>query len=203
MFCPTLVPLGPSATNPNWSSDGNLIAFVQTDQDVQAIYTIRPDGTGLVRLADNPGGLGDGRWWSPDGRQIAFAGDHGISVVDVDGSGSHLVVACEDTCTSVGGQSWSPDGSAIAFIQTSGHGRSASRAIYTVDADGTALRKVVDCATSVAGCVDLAWSPDGMRLVFSQREDDPGTDGLFVVNVDGSGLTRIADGGLQGLAWTS
>ena len=59
----------------DWSPDGRLIAFVRYcgsgESDVHdAIYTIRPNGTGLRRITGGP--ADDSPSWSPDGRSLAF-----------------------------------------------------------------------------------------------------------------------------------
>jgi Tol biopolymer transport system component len=55
---------------PSWSPDGTLIVFGErfpTQTNVSGIFTVRPDGTGLVQLTNN--GLGD---WAPDwGTRVA------------------------------------------------------------------------------------------------------------------------------------
>jgi hypothetical protein len=204
-FTPSAPPGLPHA-NPNWSADGTLIAFVIATGDAPGIYTTRPDGSGLQRWLDLPGGLGQGRWWSPDGTQIVFSEKDGVFVTAVDGSESHRVTTCPDPCSSVSDATWSPDGTRIAFIGMDFGDPTRPRAIYVVSADGTSLFKVFDCpTTSVHGCSGLAWSPDGTQLVFGLREDDAypvASEGLYVVNVDGSGLARVTDGGPYGVAWT-
>lgn len=62
--------------SPDWSPDGHLIAFVRycgstIDQEENAIYVIRPDGTGLRLLTDDPSD--DSPSWSAGGRSLAFA----------------------------------------------------------------------------------------------------------------------------------
>ena len=37
-----------------------------------------------------------------------------------------------------------------------------------------------------------AWSPDGMKLMFSARRDGDGSD-LYLVNRDGGGLTKVLE----------
>lgn len=66
-----------NATTPVWSPDGGRIAF-----NIQCcgypggpshIFTIRPDGGGLVQLTTDPHGESFDPTWSPDGQMIAFA----------------------------------------------------------------------------------------------------------------------------------
>src|SRR5262245_34183683 len=62
----------------DWSPDGSRIAFSTPDFDRPGlsanVYTIRPDGTGLIQLTHNRGGtISNGLdSWSPDGTKIAF-----------------------------------------------------------------------------------------------------------------------------------
>ena len=75
---------------------------------------------------------------------------------------------------------WSPDGRWIAF--NAPNGKVSDLRVIGVDGSG---ERVV---ASPAGM--SAWSPDGTKIVFS-GDRWFGTAGLFVVNPDGSGLTRV------------
>jgi TolB protein len=49
----------------------------------------------------------------------------------------------------------------------------------------------------------VAWSPDGTRIALSAVRQGDGSPGIYVVNVDGSGLTQLAIMGLTGNpAWS-
>jgi TolB protein len=83
---------------PEWSPDGRKIAFIYdprftsgttgSGRTPSSIHVMNADGSGRRKLGarpnpDNP------LAWSPDGRKIAFVGDHEIWVVNADGSGLH------------------------------------------------------------------------------------------------------------------
>ena len=95
---------------------------------------------------------------------------------------------------------WSPDGTKIAFISN----RNYSFALYVMNADGSNARHVAE----VLEPGEPAWSPDGNKIAFSAGiraifalippVNQPVTD-IYVVNVDGSGLTRLTrDSGRNG-----
>lgn len=96
---------------------------------------------------------------------------------------------------------WAPSGNVLAVYRG---GR---------DAEGVT---VVDMATGNASVVageltavnGVAWSPDGEQLAFVHIRDGAGsnteTDGVYVVNRDGTGLRRVADGSVVGrVAWSA
>ena len=58
--------------DPNWSPDGNKIAFVSSREGNNTeIYTMNANGQGVDNLTKNPG-LDESPAWSPDGNKIAF-----------------------------------------------------------------------------------------------------------------------------------
>lgn len=85
------------ADGPAWSPDGTRLVFTSLRHGQNAdgtwnreIYVMATDGTGQVRLTDDPASDGAPAW-SPDGTRIAFhsdrAGDIDIYLMDADGSG--------------------------------------------------------------------------------------------------------------------
>ena len=78
----------------------------------------------------------------------------------------------------------SPAGGRLAVSQFNGV---ASR-LATVRAEGTRLRVVIPAKNTSYGSVD--WTPDGSKLLFTQRLRTGGY-GIFSVNLDGSGRTRL------------
>jgi hypothetical protein len=87
-----------------WSPDGSRILFgVERLQSTGALWTIKPDGSDLTKVFEDPdGGFAIYPIWSPDGSQIMFAlhpindaFDHvanAIYAINANGSGLTLVV---------------------------------------------------------------------------------------------------------------
>lgn len=93
--------------SPAWSPDGKLIAFARSDSGRFNVWTMRPEGTGLVQLTYEEDNRSPS--WSPDSRFIAFSRSRGgisyLYIMQADGSG---LVKID---TGVGGETspaWSP-----------------------------------------------------------------------------------------------
>lgn len=91
---------------------------------------------------------------------------------------------------------WSPDGTQIAFISN----RDYLFSLYIMNADGSNARLLADKPMEVG---EPAWSPDGGKIAFSAGIR--GTIGMtkpsvqiYVINVDGSGLTQLTNTGMNG-----
>ena len=104
------------------------------------------------------GGLQTDPTWSPDGKQVAYASDHG-------GRGTDIYVQAIDASAprqltfSAGGDSqpdWSPDGESIAFRSEAGGG-----GIFVVPARGGAVRRIASFG------FHPRWSPGGTLIMFS------------------------------------
>ena len=116
------------ASDPDWSPDGSRIVFVCVlSYPVSDLCTVKPDGTGLVRLTSGST-YNRAPSWSRDGSRIAFTqlklsnGEEEISLIDASG-GSLATVAPGSN------PSWSPDGSRILFNRADG--------LFTMNADGS------------------------------------------------------------------
>ena len=119
-------------STPDWSPDGQQIAFTSNRAGNFEIYVMDSDGANLIRLTFHRAndGIPD---WSPDGQQIAFTSDRNgsfdIYVMNSDGTNPINLTkhAAEDS-----NPSWSPDGTQIAFDSD----RDGNSEIYVMDADG-------------------------------------------------------------------
>lgn len=156
---------------PDWSPDGQRIAFTSFRSGEWQLYTMNRDGGDVRRLtaSDRQEVAAS---WSPDGASILIGRDAGPSgndlvVVQADGSGEVTIA------TGTGGPiAWSPDGTRLLY-----HDISQGNRIGIMNADGSQPRVVTD-GPSVNSAV---WSPDGTEIMFTR----PGT-GIF--RVDASGL---------------
>ena len=70
--------------NPDWSPDGKTLLFESTLDGKFAIYAIKVDGSGLVRLTSDTANNDQPRW-SHDGRELFYrdAGKNQLMAVDI------------------------------------------------------------------------------------------------------------------------
>ena len=192
-----------------WSQDGTrllLLGAVPGSCCSLFIFVLDADGS-WTRLFN-------GAFWgsfSPDGNRVAYgsAGDvPGPYVIDADGG---IPRSLGPPCSLCGEQlpesaAWSPDASPIAFIDftedSSTYGNHAYGVSF-VNADGTGLKELL-VHLPWGGAGGIAWSPDGSRLVLSMHSEGHNPRGrIYVVDADGSGLTRITrDGNNRWPAWS-
>ncbi|HJZ54065.1 MAG TPA: hypothetical protein VKE74_03875 [Gemmataceae bacterium] len=172
-------PRSPHATpRPGAGSPGGMHSAVTAlsgrivFDNLQDVWSINADGTGLTRLTHSPWPEFDATW-SPDGALIAFrserSGDSEIWLMHADGSGQHRL-------TRGLAPAWSPDGSLIAFAGPSG----SSGIITLIRPDGTGLRRL----PHTQGGEYPSWSPDGTRIAFNSNLT--GDHLMYVARADGS-----------------
>jgi hypothetical protein len=174
----TIVPGSIAGDEPfSWTPDGE-IAF-QTFRDGNSeLYTVRPDGSDLIRITNDPAADAS-PVFSPDGARIAFTtdretpGNFEIWTMNGDGSGpSDLNAASGDHA------SWSPDGSQITYAASSGQG------LWIMSVDGSDKYRVVDGSV---GSPD--WSPDGSQIAFHMFQG--GNVDVYTFRISDLAVTRL------------
>lgn len=188
---------------PSFSPDGVWVVFTRC-QNVSngngcAIYRIRTDGSGLTPVTDFQLALND--WepvYSPDGMTIAFDSFNrdgfvvAIWLMNADGSDIRRLTPPELECIN---PHWSPDGEKIAF-RTHGY-NPQNKDIWVINRDGSGLTRLTGSASSD---LDIpvayynaapSWSPHGHFIVFDQYDPKANTDGIFVIDAEGSRRTQL------------
>jgi Tol biopolymer transport system component len=200
--------------DPAWSPDGSRVVYRDSRRGINhddEIYVVDADGSNARNLTNDPGNDW-GPDWSPDGSTIVFNSDRdgqpmGGFTMDTDGSHQRRI----PTDAWVEYPAWSPDGSRIAFM---GGDSAAEYDIWVVDVDGSNLTQLTDSPGPDGW---PAWSPDGTRIAFSSVRDDcsysdapdcrttgdigPHHD-VWVVNADGTGLSRVTPEFGQFVTWS-
>jgi len=155
--------------------------------DNKNIYTIEPNGTGLLQVTSRTEGADADPTWTPSGDRIIYVSDDHIvsNVISIAPDGSDLQ-PLTDLGNFAFAPSVSPDGSRIIFAR---HGDFPAQ-LWVMNADGTNLIQLTNPPTpNPDGDGDgyPEFSPDGTRLVFTRDAV------ITVMNLDGSGLTSLTD----------
>lgn len=170
--------------NGSAEADCAKIAFVLSVGQSIDIFSVRPDGSDLMKLTN-----GESRnfqpAWSPDGKRIAFvssrSGSNQIYIMDEDGQNLQQVTWEDDN----GHPIWLPGGTQIAF--------------RTMDGEGLWWWQVIDLVTNQVSqfsepSFDFffqtpAWSPDGQYIAYmslaEQSERNNGSSQIHIRSVDG------------------
>ena len=171
---------GLSHGSPDWSPNGDLIAFDAWSgrAETSHSFTIKSDGTGLKDL-----GVAAMPTFSPDGKRLAFTWVfNGQATMDLDGADRKVI-----TPDGWGAQ-WSPDGKWIAY-ESRGRvdGRFASNvAIVDIQSKETQeLLKGEQASRYSQIYWNMEWSPDSQQIVFKGRLTD-GTFETCITSLDGS-----------------
>ena len=180
----------PSSASSAPSALSGRIVFNRGDVGAgdSSLYTMNPDGSDVTLLFER--GASNARW-APDGSTISFfCCDDGMAAhfVDPDTESFRETAPPDPALETHCGFAWSPDGKRLP-CETYGVDDPKRNGIYTIRvSDGGGLTRI----TSNPGGGDIPgdYSPDGKRLVFVRSKNDRPM-GLFVINVDGSGLRRL------------
>jgi len=193
---PKYVPFSTVDSDPDWSSDGRVIAFASTREDGSTgIYVVRPDGRGLRRLFNGAASEVD---WSPDGRRIAFVGANGIYVIRTDVRRPRRILRGRQFSL----PAWAPDGHRLAVVKDE---RDLTTAIYVVRLDGRGLRRLLPpslarsdpkWSTIAASETEPTWSPDGRQIAF-----ESGNGRIVAVRIADGSRRQIASEGFSP-AWS-
>jgi Tol biopolymer transport system component len=182
-----------AAVYPEWLPDGNISVIT-----AGKIAVLRTDGSGVRVLT--PEDSRDGSFaWSPDGTQIVLGGSEllppEVFVFDPESGESRTLLTPPRPFYAF---DWSADGTMIvagnwthaqADIDDSLHD------LFVFDANGEGLQALVQPGRES----NPAWSPDGKMIVYEKsiQDSDGSSDGLWVMNADGTGAQQLLSFGHQ------
>jgi Tol biopolymer transport system component len=208
--------------HPSWSPDAARIAFERGELSFSTtdVWVMNADGSGQRRLAR----FGGQPAWSPDGRTIAFVngdvwecdkdgcyeeGLSAIATIRVTGGQRHYVTrplvrlgqsfgAPQRFLFSAGatffGVRWSPNGRELLYAR-----RLDERALDLFSlSPGGAPRRLT---SSIGLETNAVTSPDGRHVMFARYGLGAGGPGVFVTNVHGGRIRRLAGHGFVG-SWS-
>ncbi len=149
---------------------------------------------------------------SPDGSRVAFSwqGDSSQSHLSDDRGNTDIYILPADAAGSTPpqrltthpapdlGATWSPDGRRLAFLRYTDEADVAEERCTILEVSlaggGNVERRLGSCGANVTA--DLAWSPDGQWLAFSDRERNDEPYGIFLLStVDGRRRKLVAPDG--------
>jgi Tol biopolymer transport system component len=190
---------------PDWSPDGQRIAFQRERADVDApvqIHVMNADGSDVTQLTRGPGFHGYPAW-SPDAASLAIAADwgdypalQGIWIIPASDPGGVTQHEARRLTTLPAGfdddlePQFSPDGSSIVFTRFKSARKSA---IHRVAIDGTGLDRLTPWRLNAS---DPDWSPNGKKIAFDSGDFGGETDGggnIHVMRADGSKRKKLTD----------
>jgi Tol biopolymer transport system component len=184
---------------PDWSPDGKQISFISNRGGIRNLFVMDADGKNVRQVTKYEKNGIDWTDWSPLGDEIAFSyhsdPDDGIGprifAIHPDGSGLRQMVPSDGDNSAVE-PAWSPDGKKIYFVSN----KTGEIEIWEINSDGSGLRQISHWNYEIKYTHSLHVSPDGTQLAFYGVPLDADlvkqfNQAIFVVNVDGSGLTDI------------
>jgi Tol biopolymer transport system component len=200
-------------SEPAWSPDGSQLAFMCSDSIPgysTNICVVSVNG-GTMRRITHRELEANSPTWSPDGHLVAFACSpggylysdptnpnppepftpahaHGICIANADGSGWRQLTTAADY-----EPRWSWRANEIVALRD-------FQLLTIISPDGDTVRTL--SIPTFSAVTAAAWSPDGHTLAFvgekRKLEGDAvmqlDFDSIYLINVDGSGLTRLTNG---------
>jgi WD40-like Beta Propeller Repeat len=160
----------------SWSPHGLFVVAWRGGE----LFALEPNGRVRWSLARS-GRIATARWSRGLGYRVAYVSGRSLRVVNGDGTGDHRYAAAAAVAPA-----WRPDGEhVLASVDRREHVR-----VVAVDS-----RRQLWRSTRLDGVTELAWSPDGRRLLVGTR------GGWWVLGADGLVLARTSGSAIDDVEW--
>lgn len=168
---------------PNFSPDGNSIAFVARRTLDEDVFVLDLATLQEQRLT-NYTGADRAPVFGPDGIRIAYESDQDSVGFDIFiYFGADGIQNITQSVGTNGFPVWSPDGSRIAFTSN----RTGVATIHFMNPDGSAVAD-----TQLQGFV-TGWSPDGQYVIYHSDRDSVGFFDLYLLRADMQGEQNLTN----------
>lgn len=197
---------------PIWSPDGKQILFNSTRDGNYEVYIMDVNGENQRNLSNHPSYDGHPNF-SPDGKTIifnstrdmpdqdeilTFTRESNVELYEMDIDGGNVKRVTNyfswDTYPDI-----SPSGGKIAFrrrtVDTVMGREIGNSEVFIANRDGS---EAYNLSNHPAYDGWPAWSPDGNKIAFASDRERKDNWQIYVINLDGSGLTRLTEFDAQG-----
>jgi dipeptidyl aminopeptidase/acylaminoacyl peptidase len=196
-----------SEQRPSVSGDGQRVAFMEYSNG-WSIWQMNGNGSSPVQItSDGPSITNFEPGISPDGSKVLFmkqdstaqdlwmVGINGGAQTDLTntpfpttpGTNLHSDECCGE---------YSPDGTKIVYANgfNSDPLEAESNDIWVMNSNGTAQHGLTGPHDYPIQDIGPSWSPDGTKIAFARTNTGNGSDGLYIIDSDGTNLTPIMNG---------
>jgi Tol biopolymer transport system component len=192
---------------PTWNADGTKVFYVEAGLIIGGpVYSLSPNGDNNMVIADlnlhtrvciskNEKMLLLGLKGPPDNPS------GGIFTYDLQNKKLNQLVVADSTSYAYG-PVYSPDEQKIAYVVRHGFNDQGQEPYYyriiVINADGSDGKTVIEIPWSNNFIFTyVTWSPDGTKLAFNGTIiSSTETEHIYIINLDGTGLTKITSGNL-------
>jgi tricorn protease len=155
---------GVRETQPEWSPDGKLIAFVSDQSGREEVWVCNERGRNLKRISDNDSQKGQISW-APDSKSLFYTGtDKKLYKYSFADDQTKVLATGEVIgfgATALSNPHWSPDGKWVSYTRAD---KTLLPHVYVVSADGGKEQRITN-ADNYSDSTAV-WAPDGKRIVY-------------------------------------